>query len=617
MVTVSGLRYAECGEIDADIKVNVCDQVLSNVKRLEPVRTEAYIPSMRLSRRTVRTIVVLMVLALVGLVVLQYSLLMSSSALKEQTFKQNVAAALNAASEKLTEILATDQLFVMAGGPPAPMRYHFLQTDVETGPEKRDSTMVVSVFATSSGKLSTQMVGDRIIYRLEKPQRVTIKSFDVLGRLDTVFVDTVKGEGPHALRIPTGRFAGDVYFIQVKTDSAMTTLRWEHGGKTTGFSVESAEVARGKAIERVARAFSDLDRSPATERLSASLADSVLGAAFEAHAVDLAFEFGVFRLDSLTVARSTLPAGELLQSEFTVPLSLLEAFRVPEKLVVHFPGYRRYMLARLLPELSASVVLLGIIVFSFAYTVRTLYRQEEFAGRLAEFINTMTHEFKTPISTIALASEAIDRPEVSGSASRLARYNTIVRDETARMKTQVEKILQMAALEEGEEEFSLTPLDLHAVIGAVLESVRVQVQARQGVLEAALNAPSAMIRGDAHHLQNVLASLLDNALKYSPETPELAVETSLRGSSLTVEVRDRGIGIAEEHLERVFEKYYRVPTGNIHDVKGFGLGLSYVRLVIEAHGGKVSLRSRPGAGTTVELRFPLLEQHERSASSSP
>jgi signal transduction histidine kinase len=588
--------------------------MLRSVKGVEPVPGGVYIHSMRLSRRTVRIIVGLMVLALLGLVALQVSLLMNSSALKEQTFRQNVVAALNAASDRLADIAATDQLFVMAESPPPGMRYHFIQNEADTARGGRDSTMVVSVFASSTGKLTTRMVGNEITYQLEKPQRVTIKSFDALGRLDTTFVDTMKSEGAHDLRIPTGRFDGKVYFIQVKADSAMTTLRWEQGGKTTGFSVESEDVARGKVIERVARAFSDMSHSPVAERVSVPLADSVLSSALEAHAIDLPFEFGVFRLDSLTLGRTTLQAGELLRSEFNVPLSLLEPFRVPERLVVYFPGYRAHMLAQLLPELSASVVLLSIIVFSFAYTVRTLYRQEEFAGRLSDFINTMTHEFKTPISTIALASEAIERPEVASAASRLARYNAIIRDEAARMKTQVEKILQMAALEEGEEEFSLQVLDLHTVIRSVVESVRVQVQARQGTLEVTLKAPSAMIRGDALHLQNVLASLLDNATKYSPERPALRVETAQRGPRLRVEVRDSGIGIAEEHLARVFEKYYRVPTGNLHDVKGFGLGLSYVRLVTEAHGGTVSIRSRPGAGTTVELEFPLLED---PAESSP
>ena len=565
---------------------------------------------MRLSRSTVRIIVILMVVALLGLVVLQYTLLMNSSALKEQTFRQNVVAALNAASDKFTEILATDRLFVSASAPAPGMRYHFIQEDVDSGARGRDSTLIVSVFTTSSGSMTTRMVGDQIHYSLEHPQRVTIKSFDVLGRLDTVFVDTVKSEGPHDLRVPTARFGGEVYFIQLKTDSATTTLRWEQGGKTTGFSVERDDITKGKVIERVTRAFSEMARSPLTERLSVPLADSVLSSALSSHAVDLPFEFGVFRLDSLTLARSALPAEELMQSEFSVPLSRLEPFNVPERVVVRFPGYRTHMLAQLLPEISSSVLLLGIIVFSFAYTVRTLYRQEEFARRLSDFINTMTHEFKTPISTIALSSEAIDRPEVAGSAERLARYNAIIRDENRRMKTQVEKILQMAALEEGEEEFSLQDLDLHSVIREVVQSVRVQVQARQGVLDVALEAPSATIRGDALHLQNVLASLLDNALKYSPDTPSLALKTTLRGGELQVEILDRGIGIPEEHLGRVFEKYYRVPTGNIHDVKGFGLGLSYVRLVTEAHGGSASIRSRLGEGTTVELRFPLLGSRE-------
>ncbi|HEY6952139.1 MAG TPA: HAMP domain-containing sensor histidine kinase, partial [Bacteroidota bacterium] len=247
----------------------------------------------------------------------------------------------------------------------------------------------------------------------------------------------------------------------------------------------------------------------------------------------------------------------------------------------------------------------AIIIFCFVYIVRTILRQKEFAGRLSDFINNMTHEFKTPISTISLASEAIARPENSRSQPKVKRYNGMIADENNRMKKQVEKILQMSALEEGDYELNLVPVDVHKVITKAVESISLQMTARKGSITTTLGASRSTIHADAVHLENIIHNVLDNAVKYTRDTPKIVVSTASGTDRLIIRVQDNGIGIADEHLEKVFEKYYRVPTGNLHDVKGFGLGLSYVKLVTEAHHGTITIQSLPGAGTTVELRFPL------------
>jgi two-component system phosphate regulon sensor histidine kinase PhoR len=173
------------------------------------------------------------------------------------------------------------------------------------------------------------------------------------------------------------------------------------------------------------------------------------------------------------------------------------------------------------------------------------------------------------------------------------------------MRSQVDKILQMAALEEGDTAFTLTSVDLHDIVKRAVANIELQVTARNGIISTALDARHAYVWGDAVHLENVVHNILDNAVKYSDGAPSISVATAMENDRLLLTVSDRGIGIPKEYLERVFDKYYRVPTGNIHDVKGFGLGLSYVRLIVEGHGGTVSLRSNPAAGTTVEIRFPV------------
>jgi two-component system phosphate regulon sensor histidine kinase PhoR len=258
--------------------------------------------------------------------------------------------------------------------------------------------------------------------------------------------------------------------------------------------------------------------------------------------------------------------------------------------------------------LSSSFILLGVVVFGFVYTVRTIYKQRQFAGLMVDFINNMTHEFKTPISTIALASEALANPEIVRDENRLLRYNRIIRDENTRMRNQVEKILEMAALEEGDYELNIAAVDAHKIIADAVQNIALQIEKRGGKIECQLRAAAPVIDADEVHLANIIHNLLDNANKYSPETPVIKIATENDGDGLHIRIADNGIGLRPEDQKRVFEKYYRVPTGNVHDVKGFGLGLSYVRLMVEAHGGTITVKSEYQKGSEFEIWLPLRQE---------
>jgi len=341
-------------------------------------------------------------------------------------------------------------------------------------------------------------------------------------------------------------------------------------------------------------------------RINPVLLDSVLNASIHEAGIPLPFAYGILtaRGDSVLVANPAGSARDLIATEFHVPLFHL-AFGQPQgELAVSFSGREAYLFGQLWPALSASVLFIAIIALCFAYTVRTIMRQQRLAAGMVEFVNNMTHEFKTPIATITLATEAIRRPDVVRSSARVGKYNGMIAEETLRMKNQVDRILQMAVVEEGDYELSLTDVDMDAVIRTAVGSAALDVESRGGSITCALGAERHVIRGDAVHLASVVHNILDNASKYSPGAPVITVSTANDGSWLILRVKDRGIGIPQEHLGRVFDKYYRVPTGNLHDVKGFGLGLSYVRLLVEAHGGTITLKSRPDDGTEVELRFP-------------
>ncbi len=247
-----------------------------------------------------------------------------------------------------------------------------------------------------------------------------------------------------------------------------------------------------------------------------------------------------------------------------------------------------------------------LIVFSFfAYSVWVILRQKRLSEMKNDFIGNMTHELKTPISTIALSSEVLSDPGIIGEPDRLRNYARIIRTENDRLRTQVERVLQLSALDKDHLALKREPVDFHRKIHEVEEAFKLQVEERSGRIILDLAATRDSVSGDPVHLQNVIFNLVDNALKYSDGPPEITVRTRDEGRWLRLDVADKGIGMARDVQRHIFERFYRAPTGNVHNVKGFGLGLHYVQQIVHAHAGRVEVTSEPGKGSTFTLKLPL------------
>jgi two-component system phosphate regulon sensor histidine kinase PhoR len=216
----------------------------------------------------------------------------------------------------------------------------------------------------------------------------------------------------------------------------------------------------------------------------------------------------------------------------------------------------------------------------------------------------MTHEFKTPISTISLACEVLQDEGVSKNPNQMNRYLHIIRDENKRLGLQVEKVLQAAMLDRGEVKLKITQVDIHEVIDQVLQNIGVQIEKRAGNVELNLEAEQTQIEADEVHLTNIIHNLLDNANKYSPQAPEITICTRSLSDGVSIRITDKGIGMSKDALTRIFDRFYRIPTGNVHNVKGFGLGLSYVKTILQGHHGKIRVESQPNVGSTFELFLP-------------
>lgn len=239
-----------------------------------------------------------------------------------------------------------------------------------------------------------------------------------------------------------------------------------------------------------------------------------------------------------------------------------------------------------------------------------MLRQKKLSEIKNDFINNMTHEFKTPLATISLAVDALKNEKVTGDPQKLGYFRSIIKEENQRMNRQVETILKSALMERQEVELNLKPINVHEVIQDVADNFMLRLQEKQGHLETNLQAEHFMIDADEVHFSNLINNLLDNAVKYSKENvpPKVSISTFSTPKKISIKIEDNGIGMTRETLKRIFEKFYRAHTGNIHNVKGFGLGLSYVKTVVEAHGGTIKADSIIGKGSCMTIELPLRKE---------
>lgn len=266
-----------------------------------------------------------------------------------------------------------------------------------------------------------------------------------------------------------------------------------------------------------------------------------------------------------------------------------------------FPEKEEFIMQEMGLLFITSVLLILVVLVLFWQTILSLVKQKKISEHTTDFLNNMTHEFKTPLTNIALAGKMITKDANLKQEDKIKHYTGIILEENEKLRFQVEQVLNMTALERGEIPLQKTELDLHQLIHDCLKCISVQIENKQGSLNLQLNAKKCLLMGDKIHLTNALCNLIDNAIKYSKEKPELTIKTMNEADMLIVVVSDKGIGIEDTYQEKVFDKFFRVPTGDVHDVKGFGLGLAYIKKIIELHKGSITLTSKKGEGTTFTI----------------
>lgn len=327
---------------------------------------------------------------------------------------------------------------------------------------------------------------------------------------------------------------------------------------------------------------------------------------FNLAGIQTPFEFAVIK-DGIVQAGTFKKSDkkDFLKSNYQVGLFPGNIIHQDLILSVIFPDRTNYVLGSIAVVLGGSLLFSLFILATFGLSLYFIIRQKKISEIKSDFINNMTHEFKTPIATISLAADTITNAKIINNETSVRHFVGMIKKENDRMNKKVETILQIASLDKKEMDFKLENVSLHTIVGHSVETIDIQVQQRHGKVDLHLDAAESNVYGDTEHLTNLVNNLLDNAIKYSPDSPEIIIRSRNEDGGIILSVEDKGIGMSKAVQSKIFERFYRQSSGDVHDVKGFGLGLNYARAIIEAHKGNINVTSEPGKGSRFDVYLPL------------
>lgn len=533
-----------------------------------------------MQRKTLRWIIGLMGMAMIGLIAFQLYWIDSLVAANEERFRKDVLDALNTVAGKLEkqETYAALQKLNYLNSP-----IHDEQENVHLKRIRRVEN------AKPKGNVEIVQQGNQQIF---------------------YFADTVQ-DGGFEFVVNFSSVADNFFFEEYPPPpgSSMEQMLEERDVKIQQLENKLAKVSRKYELTfDVVKDLMGPNRTIAS-RFNPKQLDSLLKNELVGKGIDIDYEYGVMQPheDRFLILTSNKKQEELEQSELRASLFPNDIFGNDSMLIVNFPGKQGYLLGKVWSAMVSSGFLVMVILFCFGYSIRTIVRQKKLSEMKNDFINNMTHELKTPISTVALAVEALNDKDIEQSTLR-TKYIRVIGEENKRLGDQVEKVLQIAAIDRKDYNLKQELLKMNEMVKNAADHIAMQVEQRGGRLNVIEKAEKDLVQGDEMHLTNIILNLLDNANKYSPEAPNITLRTASDDEDFIISIHDKGIGMTREQQKHIFEKFYRVPTGDLHNVKGFGLGLAYVQRIVEAHGGRIHVDSEPGKGSKFSITIPLAHE---------
>lgn len=501
--------------------------------------------------KQVRYIIALMSLAMLGLIGLQFYWITTTITLNRSRFKQNVHLALEKVATRL---------------------------------EKHEA---IYVMKSSADQMSGQLMSTLDSLTKAQNSSSSLTTYELQFQVKNGI--TSSSQSAELILQPMAKY-----------DIRDPKIAWEENKRR--------RINKSRILSIVAeQLFFQNQEKPIQQRTSRPVIDSILREEMYNKGITLEYDFAVFNHSQKQwfFASPTTNSEYLVETNYCTKLFPNDTHNPDNLLCVYFPTESKYLIGKMAMILSSSIIFIGVIILCFAAAIYTIIRQKKVSEVTNDFINNMTHEFKTPIATISLAREILQDPSVQQNPEKTNRYLGVIADESKRLSSQVENVLQAAKLDRKDFKLNLKPLDIHQIIEKVIRNSAVQVENRGGAIFTDLKATQTLVEGDQVHITSIISNLIDNANKYSPEIPRIEVQTQNTSNGIEIKFIDEGQGIPKKVVSKIFDKFYRVPTGNVHNVKGFGLGLSYVKSMIEAHHGTISVESEMGKGSVFTIKLPF------------
>jgi two-component system, OmpR family, phosphate regulon sensor histidine kinase PhoR len=557
-----------------------------------------------MTKRKVTLLITLMAVAIVGIMALQLVWMRNALQVRNELFDRSVNEALNRTSDRLETLSDVFMVHDIVAPPPPPPPVPF-------NPDRK-------------GKgFSHVNRTNHIAYSSDSLHRFEYSSDNWNGKIKNR-IKIVSGDKPDSITKKLN--------IEIEEADSLLT-NWEdkiehkitvmYGNSTEQFNCDSIEInvqpdlknKIGKKVQRLKNVAGQMiyetwdwngKYTPDTASLRSVLTDELMSMD-----IPIGYEFAVVGADGIHVKTSNADSDKLLNSEYTTRLYPNNIFDNNEDLKVYFPGRRAFMLKTLLIPASLSLLFCSIIMIAFGLSIYYILKQKKVSEMKSDFINNMTHEFKTPLATISVAADTIINPKIISDPERIIHFMGIIKKENQRMNQQVETILQIARVDKKDFEFQFKTVDIHEIIERAVQGMALQIESRNGNVTIEKGAANPMVTTDPVHTLSMMNNLLDNANKYSESDPEIEIKTRNSERGVWISVSDNGIGMSKQVQHKIFEKFYREATGNVHNVKGFGLGLSYVKAVVDANRGEVRVTSELGKGSTFEVFLPFMWENNK------
>ncbi|ERI63107.1 ATPase/histidine kinase/DNA gyrase B/HSP90 domain protein [Capnocytophaga sp. oral taxon 863 str. F0517] len=530
-----------------------------------------------MNKRSYIVALILMPIALIGLISIQFYWVKSSIDNKEEAFTHSVQQTLNSVSEsvELREINRYITRFIELKG--------------------KDSL----------GSLKSSQIRDLVFVQENKNTKETF-----------TYKHQVLEEGykvPSELfNLPKGDTTQIRNYVSKQTSRTFGPTKGLDGQRFGGTTVEE-KTGRITSFDKAM--FEELFREVSAklsieDRITTSQLDVLLERELRNRGLNLDFEFAIYDTSKPQGQEKTSIASQKFDPKakniYTIPLLRNQQGDSHYLLEVHFPDRQRYLLSSVIMLAIWVCIFTAIIIWAFAKTFIQMRTQKQINEIKTDFINNMTHEFKTPIATINLALDAMKNPQVMSDMEKMSFYLKMLRDENKRMHAHVENVLQISKLDKNQVEIEKEPLDAHELIENAVAHVQLLIEDRKGKIKKHLHAENSDILANEMHFTNVIVNILENAIKYSSEAPDIDVFTEVAHNKLVIRIQDKGQGMSKAVLKKIFEKFYREHTGDLHNVKGHGLGLAYVKRIVKYHDGEVYAESEKGKGSTFVIKVPLI-----------